>query len=202
MLTRKGRATVATTIAMLAAAGCAATAFADGSTGTGPAGIASFQSIAAAGGVATVDPATSSVTITPVGNSSAPVTEPLSTLQAEGSFGECATGYLCGWENSGYNNPFWSWQATGGNSYQWHEVQAAANNQISAIYNDRANDTLVTRFYPPEDRTTIVCLTAQTAIQNLNSGHFWPDGYTANDSISGYDFLGSGSGCEGYEQNF
>lgn len=76
-----------------------------------------------------------------------------------------------------------------------------SDNQISSLYNDRANNTLVTQYWGPDGKN-IECLTVQVAISNLNNGHFWPDLDNANDSISGYDFLGSGAGCQGWAADF
>lgn len=105
------------------------------------------------------------------------------------TFSSCAAMDFCGWENAGYTGTLWFWSLKDYPPNEWLGVGKAANDQISSIYNNRTNSTYVDKDMPPTSPDE-VCISEQEVYSNLIN-YTWPDGSSANDSISSFNLLNS-----------
>ncbi len=100
---------------------------------------------------------------------------------------------LCLWHDSGYSGTMWFFDQRIYSHNRWHYVGDAANDKASSLYNKRVNGTLISKNMPPTSPDQ-VCVVEQGAYNNL-ANNSWPDGSSANDSISGFNLLDNLPNC-------
>jgi Peptidase inhibitor family I36 len=186
------RALGAATVAAALVAIPAHAASADAVSGTSAIGASIFTPANSAGDPQQIQQSPSAAAATPALGAS-----PASVPNA--SFATCnnlAIGYFCAWGQAEYSGTMWYHMATSSNSNLWTYIDPDANDEASSLYNHRANATLVSKDMPPSS-PNIICIGAEIAYANLTND-YWPDGSDADDSISGFDFLGNNN-CGAYE---
>ncbi len=95
----------------------------------------------------------------------------------------CPTSTLCTFQNSGYTGTRWNFAYNSEPHATWFWIGSAANDQISSFYNHRAWTSYFAKNCPADSQWAATL--GGGFVSNLNDGHHtWPNGTSANDSIS------------------
>ena len=95
----------------------------------------------------------------------------------------CPSATLCTFQNAGYGGTRWNFSYNSRPHATWFWIGSGANDKISSFYNHRAWTSYFAKNCPADAQWAST--PGGGFVSNLNDGHHdWPNGTSANDSIS------------------